>query len=36
MGEVNEVDCPTILDRGATRSAIAGRLVKKTNLQGAQ
>ena len=36
MGRVNEVDCSTILDTGATWSAIPGRLVKENQLTGGQ
>ena len=36
MGRVNEVGCPIILDTGAIRSAIPGRLVKKNQFTGSQ
>ena len=36
MSKVNEVYFPTILDTGATRSAIPGKLVKKNQLKGSQ
>ena len=34
MGRINEVDCPAILDTGATRSAIPGRLIRESQLTG--
>ena len=36
MSRVNESDCPTIHDTGATRSAIPRKLVKKNQLMGSQ
>ena len=34
VGRINEVDCPAILDTGATRSAIPGRLIRESQLTG--